>query len=119
MTMMKVAAAADLYPVAIGTDCVVYPSDGPSPLDFLPRTPDGKQVPGGFRLGVSPGMVKHEGTQTRTTARPPTTGSRSRWTSSGTAWTRRWRARSPARSRSPQAQMKYLVKRLKGTEAAA
>ncbi|MET9544080.1 helix-turn-helix transcriptional regulator [Streptomyces sp. NPDC006627] len=62
--MMKVAAAADLYPVAIGTDCVVYPSPGPSPLDFLPRTPDGKPVPGGFRLGVSPGMVKHEGTQT-------------------------------------------------------
>ncbi|MFH8561549.1 telomere-associated protein Tap [Streptomyces sp. NPDC017988] len=62
--MMKVAAAADIYPVAIGTDCVVYPSPGPSPLDFLPRTPDGKPVPGGFRLGVSPGMVKHEGTQT-------------------------------------------------------
>ncbi|MEU2856004.1 telomere-associated protein Tap [Streptomyces syringium] len=62
--MMKVAAAAGLYPVAIGTDCIVYPSDGPSPLDFLPRTPDGKLLPGGFRLGVSPGMVKHEGTQT-------------------------------------------------------
>ncbi|WP_331746033.1 telomere-associated protein Tap [Streptomyces sp. NBC_00872] len=62
--MMKVAAATGLYPVAIGTDCVVYPSDGPSPLDFLPRTGDGKPLPGGFRLGVSPGMVKHEGTQT-------------------------------------------------------
>lgn len=62
--MMKVAAAADIYPVAIGTDCIVYPSNGPSPRDFLPRTPDGKPVPGGFRLGVSPGMVKHEGTQT-------------------------------------------------------
>lgn len=61
--VMKVAAAADLYPVAIGTDCVVYPSDGPSPLDFLPRTSEGKPVPGSFRLGVSPGMVKHEGTQ--------------------------------------------------------
>ncbi|MEU6950280.1 helix-turn-helix domain-containing protein [Streptomyces sp. NPDC046316] len=62
--MMKVAAAADIYPVAIGTDCVVYPSEGPTPMDFLPRTPDGRPVPGGFRLGVSPGMVKHEGTQT-------------------------------------------------------
>ncbi|MFD5898584.1 telomere-associated protein Tap [Streptomyces sp. NPDC060366] len=61
--MRKVAAAADLYPVAVGTDCVVYPSDGPSPLDFLPQTPEGKPLPGGFRLGVSPGMVKHEGTQ--------------------------------------------------------
>ncbi|MEU8353364.1 transcriptional regulator [Streptomyces sp. NPDC048845] len=62
--MMKVAAAADLYPLAVATDCVVYPSDGPSPLDFLPHTADGKPVPGTFRLGVSPGMVKHEGTQT-------------------------------------------------------
>ncbi|MFD8937923.1 telomere-associated protein Tap [Streptomyces sp. NPDC059578] len=62
--LMKTAAAAGLYPVAIGTDCIIYPSDGPSPLDFLPRTPDGKPLPGGFRLGVSPGMVKWEGTQT-------------------------------------------------------
>ncbi|WP_055698090.1 telomere-associated protein Tap [Streptomyces silaceus] len=62
--LMKTAAAADLYPVAIGTDAVVYPSPGPSPLDVLPHTPEGKPVPGGFRLGVSPGMVKHQGTQT-------------------------------------------------------
>jgi DNA-binding transcriptional regulator YiaG len=62
--MMKVAAAADVYPVAIATDCVVYPSQGPSPLDFLPRAVDGKPLPGGFRIGLSPGMVKHEGTQT-------------------------------------------------------
>ncbi|MFG2979244.1 telomere-associated protein Tap [Streptomyces sp. NPDC048331] len=62
--LMKTAAAADLYPVAIGTDAIVYPSPGPSPLDVLPQTPEGKPVPGGFRLGVSPGMVKHQGTQT-------------------------------------------------------
>ncbi|MFI8917156.1 telomere-associated protein Tap [Streptomyces sp. NPDC053513] len=62
--LMKTAAAADLYPVAIGTDAIVYPSPGPSPLDVLPTTPEGKPVPGGFRLGVSPGMVKHQGTQT-------------------------------------------------------
>ncbi|MFJ8547199.1 telomere-associated protein Tap [Streptomyces sp. NPDC093586] len=62
--MLKTAAAADLYPVAIGTDALVYPSPGPSPLDFLPHTPEGKPVPGTFRLGVSPGMVKHQGTQT-------------------------------------------------------
>ncbi|MFJ1601498.1 telomere-associated protein Tap [Streptomyces sp. NPDC088261] len=62
--LMKTAAAADLYPVAIGTDAIVYPSPGPSPLDVLPLTPEGKPVPGGFRLGVSPGMVKHQGTQT-------------------------------------------------------
>ncbi|MGW0931044.1 telomere-associated protein Tap [Streptomyces sp. NPDC002644] len=62
--MMKTAATAGVYPVAIGTDALVYPSPGPSPLDFLPRTPDGRPVPGTFRLGVSPGMVKHQGTET-------------------------------------------------------
>jgi DNA-binding XRE family transcriptional regulator len=62
--LMKTAAAADLYPTSIGTDAIVYPSPGPSPLDVLPQTPEGKPVPGGFRLGVSPGMVKHQGTQT-------------------------------------------------------
>ncbi|MFZ4275694.1 telomere-associated protein Tap [Streptomyces arboris] len=62
--LMKTAAAADLYPVSIGTDAIVYPSSGPSPLDVLPYTPEGKPAPGTFRLGVSPGMVKHQGTQT-------------------------------------------------------
>ncbi|MET9774584.1 helix-turn-helix transcriptional regulator [Streptomyces sp. NPDC006367] len=62
--LMRTAAAADLYPVAIGTDAIVYPSPGPSPLDVLPHTPDGKPAPGTFRLGVSPGMVKHQGTRT-------------------------------------------------------
>ncbi|MFJ8017155.1 telomere-associated protein Tap [Streptomyces sp. NPDC096339] len=61
--MRKLATAADLYPIAVLSDCAVYLSDGPSPLDFLPHTPEGKPLPGGFRLGVSPGMVKHEGTQ--------------------------------------------------------
>ncbi|WP_307788457.1 telomere-associated protein Tap [Streptomyces actinomycinicus] len=62
--LMKTAAAAGLYPVAIGTDAIVYPSPGPSPLDVLPFTPEGKPVPGTFRLGISPGMVKHQGTKT-------------------------------------------------------
>ncbi|MYW00374.1 helix-turn-helix domain-containing protein [Streptomyces sp. SID3343] len=61
--MRKLATAADLYPLAVLSDCVVYPSAGPSPLDVLPRTADGKPIPGAFRLGVSPGMVKHEGTR--------------------------------------------------------
>jgi hypothetical protein len=60
---MRKFAAVGLYPLAVLSDCAVYASDGPSPLDVLPRTPDGKPLPGGFRLGVSPGMVKHEGTQ--------------------------------------------------------
>ncbi|MFG2757081.1 telomere-associated protein Tap [Streptomyces wuyuanensis] len=52
-----------LIPIAVLSDCAVYLSDGPSPLDVLPHTPDGKPAPGSFRLGVSPGMVKHEGTR--------------------------------------------------------
>ncbi|MEU9233606.1 telomere-associated protein Tap [Streptomyces subrutilus] len=60
---MSKLAAAGLHPIAVLSDCAVYLSDGPSPLDFLPRTPEGKPLPGGFRIGVSPGMVKHEGTQ--------------------------------------------------------
>ncbi|RST05344.1 XRE family transcriptional regulator [Streptomyces sp. WAC07149] len=61
--MRKLATEAGLHPIAVLSDCAVYLSDGPSPLDFLPHTPEGKPLPGGFRLGVSPGMVKHEGTQ--------------------------------------------------------
>ncbi len=58
-----VLGADALLPVAVLSDCAVYLSDGPSPLDVLPRTPDGRPAPGTFRLGVSPGMVKHEGTR--------------------------------------------------------
>ncbi|WP_327686182.1 telomere-associated protein Tap [Streptomyces sp. NBC_00467] len=60
--MLKHAAFTGQYPVAVLSDCAVYAADGPSPLDFLPYR-EGKPLPGGFRLGVSPGMVKHEGTQ--------------------------------------------------------
>ncbi|MFK0256531.1 telomere-associated protein Tap [Streptomyces sp. NPDC090445] len=61
--MLKLAAATGRFPVAVLSDCVVYASDGPGPLDVLPYE-DGKPLKGGFQLGVSPGMVKHEGTQT-------------------------------------------------------
>ena len=61
--LMALALKADLYPLAVNIDCVLYASSGPSPLDVLPYTPDGKSLAGGFRLGVSPGMVKHEGTR--------------------------------------------------------
>lgn len=50
------------------SDCVVYPTATGSPIDLIPRTPEGKPVPGGFRLGVSPGMVKVEGVRTLTWA---------------------------------------------------
>lgn len=52
-----------LYPLAVLSDCVVYPSPGPSPLDFLPYAASGKPQPGGFRLGPTPGLAKLEGVQ--------------------------------------------------------
>ncbi|MDH2392581.1 helix-turn-helix domain-containing protein [Streptomyces sp. HNM0663] len=61
--LVKHAAFTGQYPVAILSDCAVYAADGPSPLNVLPYR-EGKPLPGGFRIGVSPGMVKHEGTQT-------------------------------------------------------
>ncbi|MEU2689515.1 helix-turn-helix transcriptional regulator [Streptomyces hygroscopicus] len=61
--IVKHAAFTGQYPVAILSDCVVYAANGESPLDFLPYR-DGKPLPGGFKLGVNPGLVKHEGTQT-------------------------------------------------------
>ncbi|GAA3500074.1 helix-turn-helix transcriptional regulator [Streptomyces prasinosporus] len=61
--IVKHAAFTGQYPVAVLSDCVVYAVDGTSPLDFLPYS-GGKPLPGGFRLGVNPGLVKWEGTQT-------------------------------------------------------
>ncbi|CAL9661667.1 hypothetical protein SUDANB108_07043 [Streptomyces sp. enrichment culture] len=60
--IVKHAAFIGQYPIAILSDCVVYAADGPSPVDFLPYR-EGKPLPGGFKLGVNPGLVKHEGTQ--------------------------------------------------------
>ncbi|MBN3932345.1 helix-turn-helix transcriptional regulator [Streptomyces verrucosisporus] len=59
--MLRTAEATGLYPLAVLSDCVVYPSPGDSPLDFLPRTASGKPLPGSFRLGPSPGLCKVEG----------------------------------------------------------
>ena len=53
-----------LYPLAVLSDCVVYPSPGDSPLAFLPYAASGKPQPGGFRLGPTPGLAKLEGVQT-------------------------------------------------------
>ncbi|MET7929853.1 helix-turn-helix transcriptional regulator [Streptomyces sp. NPDC005349] len=60
--IVKHAAFTGQYPVAILSDCAVYAADGAGPLDFLPYR-EGKPLPGGFKLGVNPGLVKHEGTQ--------------------------------------------------------
>ncbi|MFD9619679.1 telomere-associated protein Tap [Streptomyces virginiae] len=52
-----------LYPLAVLSDCVVYPSPGASPLHFLPYAASGKPLMGGFRLGPTPGLAKLEGVQ--------------------------------------------------------
>ena len=52
-----------MYPLAVLSDCVVYPAPSASPLDFLPYDASGKPIPGGFRLGPTPGLAKLEGVQ--------------------------------------------------------
>ncbi|RPF24736.1 telomere-associated protein Tap [Streptomyces sp. TLI_185] len=61
--MLKTAEATGRYPLAVLSDCVVYPSPGRTPLDFLPYTASGKPMPGSFRLGATPGLAKLEGVQ--------------------------------------------------------
>ncbi|WP_406469799.1 helix-turn-helix domain-containing protein [Streptomyces hirsutus] len=61
--LRNMAAMTGLYPLAVLSDCVVYPSPGDSPLDFLPYAASGKPQPGGFRLGPTPGLAKLEGVQ--------------------------------------------------------
>lgn len=60
--IVRHAAFTGQYPIAILSDCVVYATGGPSPLDLLPYR-EGKPLPGGFKLGINPGLVKWEGTQ--------------------------------------------------------
>ncbi|MEU9271981.1 helix-turn-helix domain-containing protein [Streptomyces sp. NPDC048251] len=61
--LTNMAKMTGLYPLAVLSDCVVYPSPGASPLDFLPYAASGKPQPGGFRLGPTPGLAKLEGVQ--------------------------------------------------------
>ncbi|MEE1930777.1 helix-turn-helix transcriptional regulator [Streptomyces sp. TRM 70351] len=61
--LLNMAKMTGLYPLAVLSDCVVYPSPGRSPLDFLPYSASGKPQPGSFRLGPSPGLAKLEGVQ--------------------------------------------------------
>ncbi|MFD7092000.1 telomere-associated protein Tap [Streptomyces sp. NPDC059896] len=61
--LLNMAKMTGLFPLAVLSDCVVYPSPGESPLDFLPYAASGKPQPGGFRLGPTPGLAKLEGVQ--------------------------------------------------------
>ncbi|MFI8909129.1 telomere-associated protein Tap [Streptomyces albidoflavus] len=59
----NMAKMTGLFPLAVLSDCVVYPSPSKSPLDFLPYAASGKPQPGAFRLGPTPGLAKLEGVQ--------------------------------------------------------
>jgi len=61
--MLNTAKTTGRYPLAVLSDCVVYASPTPSPLGFLPLTPEGHVLPGSFRLGATPGLAKTEGMQ--------------------------------------------------------
>ncbi|WP_030019414.1 telomere-associated protein Tap [Streptomyces monomycini] len=61
--LLNMSKMTGLFPLAVLSDCVVYPSPGASPLDFLPYAASGKPQPGGFRLGPTPGLAKLEGVQ--------------------------------------------------------
>ncbi|MFJ4963334.1 Helix-turn-helix protein [Streptomyces sp. ADI96-02] len=61
--LLNMSRMTGLFPLAVLSDCVVYPSPGPGPLDFLPYAASGKPQPGGFRLGPTPGLAKLEGVQ--------------------------------------------------------
>ncbi|MCZ0983610.1 helix-turn-helix domain-containing protein [Streptomyces diastatochromogenes] len=61
--LLNMSRMTGMYPLAVLSDCVVYPSPTPNPLDFLPYAASGKPIPGGFRLGPTPGLAKLEGVQ--------------------------------------------------------
>lgn len=62
--LTNMAGTTGLYPLAVLSDCVVHPSPGSSPLDFLrPYSESDKPQMGGFLLGPTPGLAKLEGVQ--------------------------------------------------------
>ncbi|MFB7609858.1 telomere-associated protein Tap [Streptomyces gardneri] len=61
--LANMAKLTGMYPLAVLSDCVVYPAASASPLDFLPYAESGKPIPGAFRLGPTPGRAKLEGAQ--------------------------------------------------------
>ncbi|MFE2729412.1 telomere-associated protein Tap [Kitasatospora sp. NPDC059327] len=62
--LRRMAADTGLRPIAILSDCAVFAAPGPGPLDIL-TTPDGTLTTS-LRLGVSPGLVKFEGSRPMT-----------------------------------------------------
>ncbi|MET8506880.1 helix-turn-helix domain-containing protein [Streptomyces sp. NPDC004787] len=66
--LANMAKLTGMYPLAVLSDCVVYPAASANPLDFLPYAESGKPIPGTFRLGPTPGRAKLEGAQPMTWA---------------------------------------------------
>ena len=102
--LANMAKMTGMYPLAVLSDCVVYPAPSASPLDFLPYAASGKPQPGAFRLGPTPGLAKLEGVQDmpgrstswrRASTRPAT----SRATATTPSWTKG--SRPWGRSRTP------------------
>ncbi|MFF2148780.1 telomere-associated protein Tap [Kitasatospora sp. NPDC058190] len=62
--LRKMAADTGLHAFAVLSDCAVFAAPGPSALDILTKT-DGTLTTA-LRLGVSPGMVKFEGSRPMT-----------------------------------------------------
>ncbi|WP_371634511.1 hypothetical protein OG693_39895 [Streptomyces sp. NBC_01259] len=58
--MRKTYRLTGRAPFAVNVDSYLYAADAPSPLELLPRTEDGRPVPGALRLGAAPGSFKHE-----------------------------------------------------------
>ncbi|MEV6948555.1 helix-turn-helix transcriptional regulator [Streptomyces sp. NPDC051172] len=62
--MRKMAEETGRYPLAVLSDCALYPARTPTALDVVPSGPDEQGMPGCLRLGVNPGLAKEEGVQT-------------------------------------------------------
>ncbi|MBK3583007.1 hypothetical protein JHN49_04505 [Streptomyces sp. MBT57] len=58
--MRKTFRLTGRAPFAVNVDSYLYAADAPSPLELLPRSEDGRPVPGALRLGAAPGSFKHE-----------------------------------------------------------
>ncbi|SFL67579.1 telomere-associated protein Tap [Streptomyces pini] len=62
--MRRTLEATGRHPLAVLSDCVLYPAHHPTALDVVPPDTDSNGRTGAFHLGVNPGYVKEEGAQT-------------------------------------------------------
>ncbi|MFE9404733.1 telomere-associated protein Tap [Streptomyces sp. NPDC006530] len=61
--LRKMGEHSGRYPLAVLSDCVLYPAHTPSALDVVPAGPDQLGTQGLIRLAVNPGCAKQEGVQ--------------------------------------------------------